>query len=66
MASGNAFEVSTNRANPKTPIPTTDAKYFSGYPPIKHNKSTIEKIIAVVEKFAGNINIKIAATGIHS
>ena len=42
------------------------AKYFMGYPPIKESIITIKKIIAVVEKLAGKISIKIKNTGAQS
>jgi hypothetical protein len=46
-----------------TPVPITKPIYFKGYLPTKTNISTIEKISAVVEKFAGRIKAKVIKKG---
>ena len=41
-------------------------KYFIGYPPKQQSNITIEKSIALVEKFAGKINNIVKNTGSHN
>src|SRR5690606_198099 len=64
--SGTALAVSTKRVNAKIPVPTIPNKYRKGYPPIKHNNKTMEKMIAAVEKLAGKIRATTKNTGIQS
>ena len=66
IESGNALAIKINNVNDKIPAPIIYPIYFMGYPPIKAKIKIIEKIIAVVEKLAGKINIRIKATGSHS
>ena len=66
MASGNALAVKINSVNTITPAPKIYPMYFNGYPPTKATIKIIENIIAVVEKFAGKMSIRIKATGNHN
>ena len=48
------------------PRPKINPIYFSGYPPIKATIKIIKKRMAVVEKSAGRMSIKIRPTGSQS
>ncbi len=56
----------TNIVKLTIPAPIIIPRYRIGYWPMKTNIHTIEKIRAVVEKFAGSTNAKTAKTGAHN
>ena len=62
---GYALITNMNSVKIKRPEKIIPAKYLFGYPPIKHNKMTIQNKIAVVEKLAGKINTNIDKIGNH-
>ena len=63
IASGKAFATKMNIVKLTIPAPIIIPRYRIGYCPMKTNIHTIEKIKAVVEKFAGSTNAKTAKTG---
>ena len=55
-----------NIVNKSKPAATIIPRYLTGYPPKNMSTSTIEKMIAVVEKLAGKINNNTSPTGTQS
>ena len=64
--SGKALTVTIKKVNRKIEVIRINKIFLIGYPPTKHNAIIIENNMAVVEKLAGNINIKTANTGSHN